>query len=216
MQTCEAGSGMKQPTYTGDAGIPGLLTRTALAVTFFYATLFAGDAGTRRKVSTDLLDRSASDSVAVIVQFDGIPTATDVAAIAAGRARIRQIYRHVPAASLTVPASAIAGIAANPHVTYVSKDRELSGRLEFAVPAVGADIANSNGWTGDGVGIAILDSGVSAEHPDLKGRITHSENFVPNESTSDDLYGHGTHVAIAAAGNAAASMGNSYTISFRG
>jgi serine protease AprX len=92
----------------------------------------------------------------------------------------------------------------------------LQGNLEYAAPAVGADLAYNTGWNGTGIGIAIVDSGINSEHPDVKGRILRSENFVQGETTTDDPYGHGTHVAVTAAGNAMASTGNSYIVTFRG
>ena len=99
---------------------------------------------------------------------------------------------------------------------YVSPDRRIAGSLEYAAPTVGGDIAFQSGWTGSGVGVAIIDSGVAGDHPDLKSRIVYSQNFVAREARSDDPYGHGTHVAGIVAGNAAASYGPSYTRTFRG
>ena len=67
---------------------------------------------------------------------------------------------------------------------------------------VGADALP---WTGKGELVAVFDSGIDREHPDLHDRVKSVEHL--EDATADDLYGHGTHVAGIIAGTGAASGG---------
>lgn len=50
--------------------------------------------------------------------------------------------------------------------------------------------------TGEGVVIAVLDTGIDADHPEFAGRLLPGLNFVNDGSeTADDDQGHGTHVS---------------------
>jgi serine protease AprX len=187
----------------------------ALLVTVSAADLGAATPG-EEKISRDLRSQTGTALIDVIVQFRRAPQKAEIEGVVAKGASLRRSFRHVPAAVFRMPLQAVRAVASQSQVLYVSPDRIVEGKLEFAAPTVGADLAFSSGWTGSGIGIAVLDSGVNPEHPDIRGRIVKSENFVPNETTTDDPYGHGTHVAVAMAGNAAASSGNSYVVTFRG
>lgn len=60
-------------------------------------------------------------------------------------------------------------------------------------------------YTGMGVKLAVLDTGLDLTHPDFASRTVNSKSFVPNESVQD-LQGHGTHCAGTAAGKAPAGV----------
>lgn len=62
----------------------------------------------------------------------------------------------------------------------------------------------STAWkaaTGVGVVVAVVDTGVQANHPDLAGRVLKGYDFVFGDATPDDQNGHGTHVAGIIAAN---------------
>ncbi|MVZ98996.1 S8 family serine peptidase [Actinomadura sp. LD22] len=79
---------------------------------------------------------------------------------------------------------------------------KLDGNLE----QIGAPKAWKAGYTGAGATVAVLDTGVDATHPDLKGRIAETKDFSGSPDTGD-RFGHGTHVAATVAGTGAAAGG---------
>ncbi|WP_232521206.1 S8 family serine peptidase [Micromonospora phaseoli] len=79
--------------------------------------------------------------------------------------------------------------------------------LEHSVPQIGAPAAHQAGYTGQGIRVAVLDTGVDAAHPDLVGRVAEAQNFT-EETNPGDIVGHGTHVASIIAGSGAASDGS--------
>lgn len=71
--------------------------------------------------------------------------------------------------------------------------------------------ANITGLTGRGVKIAVLDTGVDTDHPDLVGRIEETASFVRGE-TAEDVHGHGTHCIGTAAGPVRPRQGPRYGV----
>ncbi|WP_342543594.1 S8 family serine peptidase [Paenisporosarcina sp. FSL H8-0542] len=85
-------------------------------------------------------------------------------------------------------------------------DGKVEATLDNSVPQIGAPTAWESGFTGKGVKVAVLDSGIDPNHPDLASQIDEAKSFVPGE-TVDDAHGHGTHVASTVLGTGAASGG---------
>jgi subtilisin family serine protease len=74
---------------------------------------------------------------------------------------------------------------------------------QWDLDVIGADAAHRVA-DGSGVVVAVVDSGVDLAHEDLAGRLVPGHDFVDDDDTPQDGFGHGTHVAgiiAAAAGN---------------
>ena len=52
-----------------------------------------------------------------------------------------------------------------------------------------------NGATGNNVVVAVIDTGIDADHPEFRGRIYKPWDFTANNSDAEDDHGHGTHVS---------------------
>ncbi|MFI0989034.1 S8 family serine peptidase [Streptomyces exfoliatus] len=85
-------------------------------------------------------------------------------------------------------------------------DGRVKADLKDSVPLIGASEAWEAGYTGQGVKVAVLDTGIDVGHPDFAGLIDGTTSFVPGEGVTD-VNGHGTHVAGTIVGSGAASGG---------
>ncbi len=134
-----------------------------------------------------------------------------------------QIVRQIPALNAVVIQSSEAvadvllqGLASDGLVRYAERNYLASGAYEPDDPDY-SDLVKSYGlrkihaesaWDvsrgSPTITVAVVDSGISAAHPELAGRIVSGYDFVNGDADASDDQGHGTHVA----GIIAAAMDN--------
>jgi len=114
-----------------------------------------------------------------------------------------------------VPNITLVTLAANALVQKIALDRPTVASNERTSATVGATaVRNQLGYNGNGIGIAVIDSGITAWHDDLTDpanpssqRVVQFVDFVNGRTAAYDDYGHGTHVAGIASGNGFDSSG---------
>lgn len=83
--------------------------------------------------------------------------------------------------------------------------------LTWGIQATRADASSSSG---QGIAVAVLDTGFDAGHPDFGGRAVTMQSFVPNES-AQDKHGHGTHCIGTSCGPKKPESGPRYGVAHR-
>lgn len=130
--------------------------------------------------------------------------------------RIKRALKRMNVVAARLPEEDIQRLKDDPSIAYVEEDSVVRAVEPFAalgapsreyldswgVSRIGADLAAQAGFTGAGIKVAVLDTGIDYNHPDLKDNYRGGYNFVyDNDDPFDDSMsayvptGHGTHVA---------------------
>jgi subtilisin len=152
---------------------------------------------------------SSNEQIPVIVGFKGLP---DAALIHAFSGQISYEYSIIPAIACKLPTQAVDALQKNPKIAYVEQDAQvfaLDAELDnsWGVKRIGAGTVHELPNKGEGINVAVLDTGINLFHEDLitKG----GYDFVNQDADPNDDNGHGTHCAgiIAALDNDKAVVG---------
>src|SRR6478735_5203685 len=202
------------------------MTRVAMRLTALVICLAAGVAGLAgaappdtRPAPADKLDRtlrrradgSSGTSRVIVVMKAGAEPTDGKRFGGVLRSRLDLVGGSV----LDLPNSQLAALAARADVESIHDDRPVFAHLNrVAVTVGGRDVQANMGLDGAGIGVAVIDSGVTRWHDDLtdlttSGRLRGRDgqrvaafvDFVNGAPEAYDDNGHGTHVAGIIAGN---------------
>ncbi|MEI8412653.1 MULTISPECIES: S8 family serine peptidase [unclassified Kribbella] len=159
---------------------------------------------------TGLIENGYDDASTTVIPVLATYQGTAKRSAPAG-AKITRQLPSIGAAALSVDkknATAFLGTATARSANGIGKvwlDGKRKISLDQSVPQIGGPAAWQAGYTGKGVSVAVLDTGIDATHPDLATQVAGERNFTTE--SADDIVGHGTHVASTIAGTGAASDG---------
>jgi len=153
----------------------------------------------------------AAESLPLIVQYaGGARSATALAgtavralpsiggaAVRADKDELSALWRSVGGAN---------GSALSGGIAKIWLDGRVRPVLDRSVAQIGAPSAWQAGYDGTGIDVAVLDTGIDGNHPDVAGQVEATQNFSDSPDAVDH-FGHGTHVAATVAGTGAGSGG---------
>ncbi len=183
------------------------MRRLAHSAAIFTVVLLVAGIGLDRSASVASATQAAS---VIVVLRDGVDPHQ---AAADHRASNGADVSHVYAVALRgyaarIPANALAALARDPRVAFISEDRAVwaTDEVPTGVDRIEADLSPKAAANNAGPAIAVIDTG-SGPHSDLN--IAGGKNCVQGKPTIADGNGHGTHVAgtIAAKLNGAGVVG---------
>ncbi len=136
-----------------------------------------------------------AEKVDVLVSFKGKPGPAEQALIHNAGGKIKRNYHIVPTIAASIPKGKLDSLRRNPKVTSVEEDitvQVIEETLPWGIDRIDAEVVHGQ-VKGRGVKVAILDTGIDLDHPDL--RVAGDVTFVPETTSGDDDHGHGTMVA---------------------
>ncbi|WP_230500606.1 S8 family peptidase [Sutcliffiella rhizosphaerae] len=127
---------------------------------------------------------------------------------------VQHTFDYMEVMEVSLPEKAAEALKKNPNIEFVEENVEVFASAQtvpWGIPHIKANTAHAQGVTGSGVRVAVLDTGIDANHVDLNVR--GGASFISGESNPyQDGNGHGTHVAgtVAALNNSTGVLGVAY------
>lgn len=122
------------------------------------------------------------------------------------------VFKTIPAVAASLSRSEIEKVQKDPWVDHIELDAQVhicmdTAKWWFGVTSAQdqfgftGDLDNIRGnYSGNDVVVAVIDSGINSQHPDLAGKVIGWHDYVNGQSQPYDDNGHGTHVAGVIAG----------------
>ncbi|HKY78011.1 MAG TPA: S8 family peptidase [Acidimicrobiia bacterium] len=195
--------------------VPSRIPRRRLTPRLFVASLCAALTGALFAGPAALPSAQAASAVTVVVQT--VPGSGEAVEQA-----VERLGGHVDVAlpiidgfAATIPAERVDALQAAPGVTAVTPNREVAftgqyGEGSGEASAVYTDVVRASatwerGYTGQGVGVAVIDTGINPVG-DLAGSLVGGVDLT-SEANNVDSFGHGTFIAGLIAGSGSGSNG---------
>jgi len=193
-----------------DAALPylaaGTLDRRLFDVTALLEMRYDDETTDATPLIVERAARSRAADLPATVKTLDLPS-IDADAVAASKTEATAFWSAVTSPAQQTARSTTTAGTFRGGVEKIWLDGKAEATLDHSTAQVGAPEAWAKGLDGAGATVAVLDTGIDATHPDVADTIAEAQSFVPGEDVTNDVQGHGTHVASTVLGSGAASDG---------
>ncbi len=146
-----------------------------------------------------------NDKIPLLIGYKNKPEKVDKDLILGKGGEIKHSYNLINAIAAKLPPQEIEALKKNANIAYIENDSEVhtfGETLPWGVDRIDAELVYQYN-KGNGIKVAVIDTGIEHTHPDLNGNYKGGYDFLNNDADPMDDNGHGTHVAgiIAAENN---------------
>lgn len=132
-----------------------------------------------------------------------------LASLRGEQAEVQFAYRHIVRVTISKDPALYQRLAANKYIQAIYEHVPPVLYNDFARQLIGIDSPLPEAFTetGEGQTVAVADTGIDINHPDLHGAVIQAVAWGRKNDDTSDPHGHGTHVAGTIAGNGQVSGG---------
>jgi len=168
------------------------------------SSLLAAGSNRIDKLAPDLRESmTLSHNQRVIVTYAANLDESSVQALVSKSGQAAKRFAGSTVISSSLSRREIESLEMDARVVSISPDRKVMATMDIAVPTIGADrLGRYLGYSGKGVTVAVIDSGLTPSATVSSSRILASVDFT-GAGRNTDAFGHGTHVAGTIGGSGA-------------
>jgi serine protease AprX len=158
---------------------------------------------------TSLVNSKSEEMCDLIIECSGLKLDRVHSFIETNQGQIGKEIKLIPAFNVKMPIASVTELCKFQQIQRIWSDSRVTVMSETTVPGLRGALAEEYDYTGKGVTVAIVDTGIYP-HEDLtnpNNRIIAWNDLVDNILFPYDNHGHGTHVAGIIGGNGRASQG---------
>ncbi|MBD3330674.1 S8 family serine peptidase [Candidatus Peregrinibacteria bacterium] len=157
--------------------------------------------GQIKKALKNTLDTESDEYIDLIASYTNMPDKKNLDKIEKNaKGKLKHQYKNFNALAFSIPQNELDEVLADSELEFIDLDLEVTEMLDESRIEIQANLQEEQyGFSGAGVKVEVIDSGINMDHPAFEGRIAQTIDYTGEGIF--DFRGHGTNVAGIIASN---------------